>query len=170
MAFLVPTNVETKRLLLRQFQNDDWRDLHAYYSDETATAYTMGRALTEGETWRAMASMLGHWQIHGYGPYAMVEKASGTVIGTAGFWYPNDWPEAEIKWALAPAYWGKGFASEGARAVLKLAKIGFPDKALISFISADNTASIQLAKALGASLEREVEFRGSNWCVYRHTV
>lgn len=168
MEFIVPKEAETTRLLLRQFQNDDWRDLHAYYSDAEATAYTMGRALSEGETWRAMASMVGHWQLHGFGPYAAVEKATGTVVGTVGFWYPNDWPELEIKWALSPAYWGKGFASEGARAVQQIAKASFPDKRLISLISSENEPSCLLAQAVGAHLEKHIEFRDAQWAVYRH--
>ena len=62
----------------------------------------------------------GHWQIHGYGPYAVEDKSSARVLGTVGFWYPNDWPSPEIKWALAPEYWGQGYASEAAPAVLTL--------------------------------------------------
>jgi hypothetical protein len=38
----------------------------------------------------------------------------------------------------------------------------------ISFINAENGPSIQLAKAVGARFEREVEFRGAPWHVYRH--
>ncbi len=61
MNYLTPESLETDRLLLRMFQEDDWRDLHKYYSDDTCMKYTVGRALTEGETWRAMAAMIGHW-------------------------------------------------------------------------------------------------------------
>ena len=53
----VPTALETNRLLLRPFSHDDWPALHEYYSNAEATRYTVGRAFTEGETWRAMASM-----------------------------------------------------------------------------------------------------------------
>lgn len=168
MTPLVPLEYESERLRLRQFGADDWRDLHAYYSDERATAFTFGRALSEGETWRAMASMLGHWQLHGYGPYAVVDKASDAVMGTVGFWYPVDWPEPEIKWALAPAYWGKGFASEGARAVQRIASEHLPDISLISLIAAENNNSIALAQAVGARFERTLDFRGGQWSVYRH--
>lgn len=168
MTFIAPEHIETPRLLLRQFKEADWQDLHNYYSSPEATQFTVGRAFTEGETWRTLCSMIGHWQLRGYGPYAIEEKASGTVIGTAGFWYPNDWPEPEIKWALSPDYWGKGFASEAARAVQKVALLCFPDKPLISFIHGDNKASIQLALAVGAELEQEVEFRGGHWHIYRH--
>ncbi|OPX54177.1 Protein N-acetyltransferase, RimJ/RimL family [Oceanospirillum multiglobuliferum] len=168
MQPLVPDQIETERLMLRQFKEEDWKDLHHYYASAQATKFTVGRAFTEGETWRAMCSMVGHWQIRGYGPYAVEEKSSGTVLGIAGFWYPNDFPSPEIKWALAPAHWGKGYASEAARAVQKVGLQYLPDISLISFINADNSPSIQLALAIGATLEKEVQFRGSNWHIYRH--
>ena len=168
MEFRVPKQIETERLLLRQFRDEDWKALHHYYSSAQATKFTVGREFTEGETWRTMCTMIGHWQIRGYGPYAIEEKASGNVLGTAGFWFPNDWPSPEIKWALAPEYWGKGYASEAARAVQKTGLDYLPDVSLISFIHADNQASIQLALAVGAHLEEEVLFRGGNWHIYRH--
>jgi len=168
MTFLVPNKVETKRLILRQFTESDWEDLHHYYSSDAATKFTVGRPFTEGETWRTMCSMIGHWQVRGYGPYAIEERQSGRVLGTAGFWFPNDWPSPEIKWALAPDYWGKGFASEAARAVQKIGQDFLPHISLISFINADNHASIQLAKAIGACFEEEVPFRGAQWHIYRH--
>ena len=168
MQFLVPKALETERLLLRQFEDDDWHDLHAYYSDAASMKYTIGRELTEGETWRTMSGMIGHWQLRGYGPYAEVEKASNTVLGPVGFWYPNDWPSPEIKWGLAPAYWGKGFASEAARAVQAAGLNHLPEIRLISLIHPDNGPSIRLAKAVGATLERIHDFRGGNWHIYRH--
>ena len=168
MKFLVPEQTETDRLILRQFKHDDWQDLHAYYSDEQATQYTVRKAFTQGETWRTMCGMIGHWQIRGYGPYAVEEKASGKVVGPVGFWYPNDWPSPEIKWGLAREFWGKGYASEAARAVQKIGKEYLPDISLISFIHPDNLASIKLAEAIGATFEKKLNFRGDDWPVYRH--
>lgn len=89
--------LETERLLLHQFVHTDWTALHEHYSDIERAKFTFRRALTEGESWRAMCSMVGHWQIRGYGHYAVIEKASGEVLGAVGLWYPNDWPEPEIK-------------------------------------------------------------------------
>jgi hypothetical protein len=48
MKCLFPERLESVRLILRQFVEPDWRDLHENYSDETATRYTFGRGLTEG--------------------------------------------------------------------------------------------------------------------------
>ena len=164
----MPLRIETTRLVLRQFIHADWFDLHQHYSDLECTRFTFRKALTEGETWRAMASMAGHWTLRGYGPYAIEEKSTGRVLGAAGLWYPNDWPEAEIKWALSKAHWGKGFASEAVRGVQSVALAALPDLALISFIHIDNLPSHQLAKSVGCTLEKEVEFRGGQWSVYRH--
>ncbi|MEM8929685.1 MAG: GNAT family N-acetyltransferase [Acidobacteriota bacterium] len=168
MSFLVPETLETDRLRLRQFQEADWRDLHEYYSDASATRYTVGREFTEAETWRTLCGMVGHWQLRGYGPYAVEEKASGRVMGPVGFWYPLDWPSPEIKWALAPQFWGKGFASEAARAVQSAGRQHLPHISLISLIHSENLPSIHLAVAIGAGFEEEIQFRGDPWHVYRH--
>ncbi len=168
MGFRIPEQIETERLLLRTFQESDWRDLHAYYSDPDCTRYTVGKPLTEGGTWRIVASMIGHWVMRGYGPYAVVEKQSGRVVGPVGLWYPCDWPEPEIKWALARDCWGLGYASEAASAVNTMAQAYLPELHLISFINEENQPSIELAKRVGARFEQTRPFRGGIWHVYRH--
>jgi RimJ/RimL family protein N-acetyltransferase len=167
-SILTPQVLETDRLRLRPFLHDDWRALHEHFSDEECTRYTFRRALTEAATWRAMASMAGHWLLRGYGPYAVEEKATGSVLGTVGLWYPLEWPEPEIKWALARRHWGQGYASEAVRAVQGMAHECLPQLRLISLIDSRNEASIRLALAVGATLEREIEFAGRPFCVFRH--
>ena len=93
---------------------------------------------------------------------------TGKVLGTIGFWYPNDWPEPEIKWALARRHWGKGFAAEAVRAVQSAGREYLPDIHLISLIHADNEASIRLAKAVGARFERETTYGDWPCHIYRH--
>jgi len=169
MSYLTPECLSTDRLLLRTFQERDWKDLHKYYSDEACTRYTFGRPLTEGETWRTMAAMIGHWQLRNYGSYALEERASHIVIGVAGLDYPNDWPEPEIKWGLMRNFWGQGYASEAVRAIKKMWTEYLPELSLISLIHPDNTNSKNLAEAFGAYFEKDYEFRGDKWTIYRHT-
>ena len=90
------------------------------------------------------------------------------MIGTVGPWYPIEWPEPEIKWSLSRRFWGKGYASEAARAVQAMAREHLPELALISLIDSRNEPSIRLALAVGATLEREMEFAGAPFHVYRH--
>ncbi len=166
--FLIPQRLETRRLVLRMFVDDDWRALHEHYADAECTRFTFRRALTEAGTWRAMASMAGQWLLRGYGPYAVEEKSTQSVLGTVGLWYPLEWPEPEIKWALARRHQGKGYASEAVRAVQSMVQECLPDLSLISLIDCRNAASIRLALAVGATLEREIEFAGSPFHIYRH--
>jgi RimJ/RimL family protein N-acetyltransferase len=168
MSFLVPEQLETERLLLRQCLESDCDVLYQYYSDEIITKYTSGKALTRAETWRSIACMIGHWQIQGYGPYALEDKESGQVIGISGFWYPGGWPEPEIKWGLLRPYWGQGYASEAARSILTVADEFLPDIRFISLIHYENQASIKLALALGAVFEKEIDFWWSRFRIYRH--
>ena len=169
MKFIIPEQIETKRLIIRMFKNDqDWQAMHKYYSNEDCTKYTTGRLLTESESWRTVASMIGHWHLRGYGPYAIEEKSSGNVLGLVGLWYPNDWPEPEIKWGLIRDYWGQGFAVEAARAVQKMAAEYLPELSPISLIHSDNENSKNLALAMKATFDNIIDFRGNNWCIYRH--
>lgn len=163
----IPLSIATPRLRLRYPREDDWRALHAYFGDEDSVRYTTRRAFTEAETWRAVAGIAGHWALRGYGPYVITDRAHGDVFGLCGPWYPNDWPEPEIKWSLVPAARGRGIAREAARAVLAMSHAhlgGTP----ISLILAGNARSIALARSLGARFERELSFRGEIAHIYRH--
>lgn len=168
MDFLIPESIESPRLRLRIFKEEDWPALHEYYSDAECTKFTALRALSEEESRRTLESLVRHWQRKGYGPYALEEKATGTVLGIAGLWYPKEWPQPEIKWALARRHWGKGYAREAAHAVQAMAARHVPELHLISLIHSENAPSIRLAISVGATLEREMEFRGGVYRVYRH--
>lgn len=167
VTFAIPARIESERLVLRMVVESDWRAMHGYYSDAECMRYTIGRVLTEGESWRMTAALAGHWLLRGFGPYILEDRASGTVIGTAGPWHPGDWPECEVKWGLLRSHWGRGLASEAARAVLHFARGAFPVPP-ISLIHAHNAASIRVALAVGAEPERDIVFRDAPFRVFRH--
>lgn len=164
----IPLAIESQRLLLRLPAEDDWIALHAYYGDADSVRYTVGTPLTEAQTWRTLAGVVGHWAWRGYGPYVLQGRRDGAVLGMAGLWFPNDWPEPEIKWALVPAARGQGYAAEAARAVRAMARERMPGLRLISLISTANEASVRVAIAAGAQLERAIDFRGAPAMIYRH--
>ena len=168
MTYLIPESIETERLILRTFKEDDWRDLYVLYSDAETTKYTIRRTLNEDDTWRTMAAFIGHWQLRAYGPYAVEAKASGKVLGHVGLWYPHAWPEPEIMWSLARPYWGQGYAGEAARAVKAMTLESMPDVSFISLIDKDNQRSKRLAEALGAKYEKEILFKDHVAHIYRH--
>lgn len=168
MAHLIPESIESARLDLAMPRTEDWLALHAYYADSECATYTFGQALPEAETQRVIGSLVRHWERKGYGPYVLRERQAGTVVGLAGLWFPSDWPETEIKWAIIRKYWGLGYASEAARAVQALTPRYLPQLQPISLIHAENRRSIALAKAVGARFEKQLEFRGGPFHMYRH--
>ncbi|KAF0164241.1 MAG: rimL [Rhodocyclaceae bacterium] len=168
MTRLIPQSIESLRLTLAAPQAEDWLALHAYYSDAECARYTFQNPLPESETQRVVGSLVRHWERKGYGPYVVREMQSASVVGLVGLWFPSEWPETEIKWAIIREHWGKGYASEAARAVLAMLPRHLPEMQPISLIDAENTRSIALATALGAVLEKELIFRNAPFHMYRH--
>jgi RimJ/RimL family protein N-acetyltransferase len=162
LSALIPSSLETPRLTLRQFQEEDWDALHRIFEDEECVRYTIGAPLERWQTWRTLAGYIGHWQLRGYGPYAVVERSTGTVVGPVGLWYPGEWPEPELKWCLARRFWGRGYATEAAAAVKAMAPRELGWHRLISLILPENERSKAVARRLGGRHERTIPFRGGH--------
>lgn len=163
--------LETGRLRLRMFRNDDIDAYHAMCSDPEVMQFMAdGKPLTRLEAWRQMAAILGHWQLRGYGSWVLEEKSSGRLIGRAGFINPETWPALEIGWALARESWGRGYATEAARAVLDYGRARLGIARVISLIHPQNTRSVGVAERLGGRRDTEIEFFGKTVDVYVYDV
>jgi RimJ/RimL family protein N-acetyltransferase len=128
-----------------------------------------GGAVERDMAWRQMASFAGHWVLRGYGMWAVVETASGALVGRAGFLNPEGWPANELGWLLARPFWGRGFAYEAALAARRHGREALGQRGrLISLIRADNTRSLALARRLGAAHEETIQFMGGEAQVWRH--
>jgi len=125
-----------------------------------------GKTLTRAETWRQMAFLIGHWQLRGYGHWAVEEKATGNFIGRIGFLNPEGWPGFEIGWTLARDAWGKGYATEGAGRALEYAFTDLRRERVISLIHPENNNSIRVAERLGEKLEGKTEVHGIGVLIY----
>lgn len=113
-----------------------------------------------------MAMILGHWQLRGYGMWAVEERQSGEMIGRIGCWQPEGWPGFEIGWTLRRAYWGHGFATEGARAAMDYAFGELQQSHVISLIRPENAASRRVAQRLGEKLQGTMEILGGEVVIY----
>ena len=103
------------------------------------------------------------YERRGYGPWAVVEKASGDVIGYCGpFYYPdvNGRPEIEIGYRLARACWGRGYATEAVGAVRDYAFDVVGLTRLIALIDPANVASIRVAQKAGLRHEADAMLPG----------
>ena len=160
------STLETRHLTLRPFTAGDHEPYAEMCADTEVMRYLGGRPLTRGESWRQMATMLGHWQLLGYGMWALVERQTGAFVGRVGFIDPPGWLGFELGWALARPFWGRGLAFEAAQAALDHAFQKLGRDHVISLIHPDNMRSRRLAERLGERLERTVDFFGDEVGVY----
>lgn len=146
--------LETPRLLLRLPVLADFDAYAAFAADPVASKH-LGGVQSRAQAWRMLMATAGSWHMHGYSMFTVVDKATGTWAGRLGPWMPEGWPGTEVGWGIAPAFQGRGYAVEGARAAMDWAtkELGWTD--IIHTIAPDNTASIRVAEKLGAKLLRK---------------
>jgi RimJ/RimL family protein N-acetyltransferase len=160
--------LETDRLTLRMLRESDFDAYAEMCGDAEVMRYIGdGQPLARPMAWRNLAMMVGHWSLRGYGLWAVEERSSGVLVGRIGFWNPDGWPDFELGWTLRRAFWGRGYATEGARAALRFAFTQMGRPHVISLIHPDNAASIRVALRLGERLAGPIEVMGKPVLVYR---
>ena len=144
--------IETERLLLRPWKDSDLAPFTRMNRDPEVMRFfpaTLEPAQTEA-LYRDLAQEL---SAYGYGPFAAEEKAGGNFIGFIGFHQArlavSFCPCVEIGWRLDKAYWGKGYAAEGARACLAHGFSVFALNEVYSFTSLLNHPSQRVMQKLG---------------------
>lgn len=161
--------LETRRLILRRFREEDLDPFAAICADPEVMRYASldGKPLSRARAWNWMCSMEGHRELRGYGMWAVEEKSSGKLMGRIGLQYPEEFPDIEIAWLLGKAYWGKGYATEGATAALDHGFQALDKDSFISLIFPENTRSSRLAERLGEVYEGDFELHGKKLRLYR---
>lgn len=158
----------TQNLILRRPRGNDWPQFKPFITTERSIG--IGGPFDEETGWRLFAVELGHWEIRGYGMWAVTCKGDDTALGIVGPWHPFGWPEPEIGWTIFGAAEGKGIAYEAAQATLQDAytRLGWPTA--VSYIKPDNTRSLALAARLGAWNDEAATppARCPDCLVYRH--
>jgi RimJ/RimL family protein N-acetyltransferase len=161
------TVLETERLILRPLTGDDFDDYAAMMADPQVAdglAEPVGRS--PADAWRSLAVFIGHREIRGYSHWAVVERATGRFAGRAGPWRPHGFPGLGVGWCFARAHWGKGYATEAARAAIAYCFGDLDAEEVISVIRPGNTRSVAVAERIGHRFLREVDYKGGPALVY----
>jgi RimJ/RimL family protein N-acetyltransferase len=150
--------METERLILRQWTLADFDEFAAMCADPEVMRFTAedGKPLSRFGSWRAMAGIVGHWTLRGFGLFAVTERTTGALVGRIGPWDPEGWPDFEIGWMLRSEDWGRGYATEAVNRCIAHAFTDLNRSHLSSFILPENTRSIRVAERVGERLEGEV--------------
>ena len=153
-----PELVETARLRLRRWRHDDaaaaaaiWADAAVW--DVLGAGHDRGRAQVAASSHSRQA---GHWDDHGFGFWLIEAAGQPGVVGWCGAWYPDFVPdlrgEIEIGWTLRRPFWGRGYATEAARAAVATTFEHLEPARVISLIAPGNHRSAAVATRLGMRL------------------
>ena len=155
--------IETTRLLLRQWRDEDLDPYSRMCADPEVMRYLPGKVSRE-QSEEQIARFVRHWKEHGFGLWAVENRETGAFIGFVGLQYSEDWPEGEHKtemgWRLDRSYWGRGLATERALASLRC---GFGELGLeriISITLAENLSSRCVMEKSGLAFRGETRWRG----------
>ena len=159
--------LETERLILRRMELSDVDNLLGIFSDRVAMRYYPGTK-DHQETIGWIEWTLESYERHGIGLWVAVFKETGEFAGQCGLIVQevDGRREVEIGYLFLRRFWGRGLATEAARACRDYGfdRLGY-DR-LISLIGPDNLPSRRVAGRVGLTLEREIEKWGKRVCVY----
>ncbi len=164
--------LETERLLLRHLVPEDLDALYALYRDPEIRRFFPDGTLSYEDTKEELEWFLdGHPRHPELGLWATIYKPTNQFIGRCGLlpWTIEERDEVEVAYLIDKAFWNQGLGSEAAQAC---AAYGFNTLGLarlICMIYPDNQASINVARKLGMTLEKEMEDEFGPYLIYsRH--
>jgi RimJ/RimL family protein N-acetyltransferase len=149
--------IETERLRLRMLRDSDVDNLAALFADPDVMRYVgNGKPTDRVEAEKTLASIIAHWDRHGFGRWAIEEKGSGEFVGYGGLRSLLGTPE--VVYHFAKRHWRKGFATETARASLRF---GFNEKGfdrIVAIAKPENAASIHVMEKVGMHFEQQTSY------------
>ena len=151
--------LETDRLLLRRWKPSDLESYAEMCRDPDVMRFIgSGETRTRGQCERGIEAMERHWDEKGFGLFALELRENGRFIGYTGLSEPDFLPEimpaVEIGWRLSRDQWGKGYATEAARAAMQFGFHTLELPSIVSIFQLGNDPSRQIVRKLGMDLDR----------------
>jgi RimJ/RimL family protein N-acetyltransferase len=151
--------LETERLLLRRFTESDVANLHDLHGDPEVMRFVNGgrpvpRDVTREETLPRF--LRAYERFEGFGVWATIERSTGEFVGWFEFYPRKDTvpEEVELGYRLRRSAWGKGFATEGSRALIRKGFTELGVRRVVAETMAVNTASRRVMEKSGLTYVR----------------
>jgi ribosomal-protein-alanine N-acetyltransferase len=153
--------IGTDRLCLRRFCRQDLDAYAKIMGDyDVGKWFPKGDRYTREEAKKSLDNILKHWDKHDFGIWAITDKEKSVLLGRCGLNLITETAEVELDFVLAREFWGKGYATEAARAaiaygfeILKLDKI-------IALAKPENIASRKVIEKIGMRYKKNAKYWG----------
>jgi len=157
--------METERLVLRNWQDADSAPFAALNADPRVMEF-FPSTLSHAESDAAIARYRTHIDTHGWGPFAIEEKATGVFVGFVGLAVPRFdapfMPAVEVAWRLTRESRGEGYATEAARAVVGFGFETVGLDTLVAMATEWNRPSRRVMEKLGMTHDAAGDFDHPN--------
>lgn len=158
--------ISTDRLHPRRFSREDLDAYARIMGDhEVGKWFPKGAGYTREEARRSLDSILEHWNRHGFGIWAIVDKGKGVLLGRCGLNLITETSEVEVDFVLGRDWWGRGYATEAAKAALAHGFENLKLDRIMALAKPDNTASRRVMEKIGMKYLRDAEYWGMT-CAY----
>ena len=164
MSRTIPT-INTCHLTLRAMRAEDFPRFAQIWAIPQVVQHISGKPRTKAQSWDAFLRNAGHWQISGFGQWAVQPHGTREMAGQAGFFFGSrglgeDFdPYPEAGWVLAPEVQGKGIGKDAVQAAHDWFDRVIAGRTMC-INTPQNEASLKIAKQLGYELMREAEMGG----------
>jgi RimJ/RimL family protein N-acetyltransferase len=150
--------IVTERLVIREWSLADEAALAQLFGDPDVVRYI---AFGDHTTQSLIERYLSDQQQLGFAFYALCTR-EGEILGEVGFHVYEPTGEPELGWALVPRAWGKGYATEGARACIEALFAQSEHERILAQVDLRNARSLRTAERIGMRPLGEIEHRSGN--------
>ncbi len=165
MTAAAERSLVTERLRLRPLREDDYERIYAVWGDPRVEPWIGPHTPEAVRT--ELAFHIAHQREHGWSLWAVEERASGRFVGDCGLQpLALCGPEVELGYDLHPEWWGRGLATEAARAVLRHAFSELGMDRVVAVVKDHHAASRRVLEKVGFALVGPTEAYGESMLLY----
>ena len=165
--YLQNLELETERLRLRPFIGDDAPIMYALNEDPEVLQYTGDKQFANILTARTFFENYDQYGLYGVGRMTTILKETGEILGWCGLKYHPDSAEYDIGYRFFKKYWGKGYGTESATAILRKGFTKPEITRIIARVRIENIASIHVLEKLGLIYQYSYEENHEQWMLYQ---
>jgi len=153
--------IRTNRLFLRRFSKGDLNAYAEIMGDyEVGKWFPNGDGYTREEAKRSLDTILGHWDKHGFGIWAITDQKKTAILGRCGLNLIAETSEVEVDFVIARGFWGRGYATEAAKAALAYGFEMLNLDRIIALAKPENVASRRVVEKIGMRYLKDAEYWG----------
>lgn len=159
--------ITTPRMYLREFIPED--SIHFFHmnNDPEVIKYTGDPPFSSQDAAAKFITTYTAYQETGVGRYAVIRKTDDTFLGWCGLKYHPQEGVYDIGYRFYKCYWGEGYATESAKAVIDYAFLTLKFPFLVAHAHIDNLASHRVIAKCGMYLVKHIDYDGLPAILYR---